>query len=330
LQDQPFYISGFDTSGVIANSSSLSILVKVAIYSRPEKSNAAVEALQTLFLKLEKEGVEAMVYEPFLKQIGKHCSIKTKNVFLHHNDIKGEVQFLFSIGGDGTFLETLTLVRDSKIPVLGINTGRLGFLSGISDARGIEFAVDAIINKKYSLEQRTLLQLDVKGKYFSDCPFALNEIAVQKTDYPSMITIHAFLNDKFLNSYWADGLIVATPTGSTAYSLSCGGPIVMPDLDNFVIAPIAPHNLNVRPIIISSDVIVTLIVEARFYRTSSFAGGRSKKFLVSLDSRSEIVSTSVKLKIKKANFTLSLVKLESHDFLSTLRNKLMWGADKRN
>lgn len=300
--------------------------MKVAICGRKEKSNASAEALSALLLKLKKEGIEAMVYEPFwkthehaIRQIHKGSKFKDEKVFHEHNDIKGKAEFLFSIGGDGSLLETLTLVKDSEIPVLGINTGRLGFLTGVSEMSGIEPAVDALVRKNYSLDKRTLLELFVKGKYFSGCPFALNEIAVQKTDYPSMITIHAFVNDKFLNSYWADGLIVSTPTGSTAYSLSCGGPIVMPDSDNLVITPIAPHNLNVRPVIISSSDTVTLMVE-----------GRSKKFLVSLDSRSQIVSPQVKLKIKKADFSLHLVKLQSHDFLSTLRNKLMWGADKRN
>ncbi|MEK6614680.1 MAG: hypothetical protein AABZ32_01000 [Bacteroidota bacterium] len=160
---------------------------------------------------------------------------------------------------------------------------------------------------------------DVKGKIFGDCKFALNEITVQKTDSSSMITIHASVNGKFLNSYWADGLIVATPTGSTAYSLSCGGPIVMPDSDNFVITPVAPHNLNVRPIIVSSQDVITLEVE-----------GRNPTFLLSLDSRSENIQSLKQLSIRKANFIIPLVKLENHDFLFTLRNKLSWGVDKRN
>jgi NAD+ kinase len=292
--------------------------MKVAVYGRDINSDSSAEATQTLFRKLEKAGVEVFIYEPFLKQIGIKLNLKTKRVFTKHTDIKGKVQFLFSIGGDGTLLETVTLVRDSGIPVIGINTGRLGFLSSISKEE-IETAVDSLLKKKYSLDKRTLLELDVKGKYFSECRYALNEIAVQKADSSSMITIHTSVNDKFLNSYWADGLIVATPTGSTAYSLSCGGPVVMPDSDNFVITPIAPHNLNVRPVIISSNDVVTLEIE-----------GRSPHFLISLDSHSEAVPYSVKVKIKKAKFSISLVKLQNHDFLSTLRNKLMWGVDKRN
>lgn len=290
--------------------------MKVAIYGRALSSGSSAEAFQTLFRKLEKAGTEIFVYEPFLKQIGK--KINAKNTFAKHHELKGKVKFLFSIGGDGTLLETVTLVRNLEIPIMGINTGRLGFLSSISKNE-IETAVDSVLKGKYSLDKRTLLQLDVKGKLFGDCKFALNEIAVQKTDSSSMITIHASVNGKFLNSYWADGLIVATPTGSTAYSLSCGGPIVMPDSDNFVITPVAPHNLNVRPVIISSNDVVALEIE-----------GRNTSFLLSLDSRAENIQSSGKLIIKKADFLLSLVKLDNHDFLTTLRNKLMWGVDKRN
>jgi NAD+ kinase len=292
--------------------------MKVAIYGRAYSSDSSAEAIQTLFKKLDKAGIDVIVYEPFLKQLGKKLKVNTKNVFNKHSDIKGKVQFLFSIGGDGTLLETVTLVRDSGIPVMGINTGRLGFLSSISKDE-IETAVDALLQKKYSLDKRTLLELEIKGNYFSECRFALNEIAVQKTDSSSMITIHASVNGNFLNTYWADGLIVATPTGSTAYSLSCGGPVVMPDSDNFVITPIAPHNLNVRPVIISSNDVVTLEIE-----------GRSPNYLVSIDSHSEALPSSVKINIKKAKFSVSLIKLKNHDFLSTLRGKLMWGVDKRN
>lgn len=300
--------------------------MKVAIYGRPFSTklpgnphslvDSTAEAMRILIKKLEKAGVEAIVYEPFLQHLGR--KVKVKNVFNSHEDIRGKVKFLFSIGGDGTFLETVTLVRDSEIPVVGINTGRLGFLSCISKDE-IEPAIDALLKGKCTLDKRTLLELKVKGKYFADCRYALNEITVQKTDSSSMITIHASVNDKFLNSYWADGLIVATPTGSTAYSLSCGGPIVMPDSDNFIITPIAPHNLNIRPVIVSSHDSITLEVE-----------GRSSNFMVSLDSRFESVKSPVKLTIKKADFLFSLVSLEKQDFLLKLRSKLNWGLDKRN
>ena len=290
----------------------------VAIYGRALSSDSSVEAMQLLLRKLEKAGIRSVIYQPFLEHIGKKVKANPKDVFVKHQDIRGKAEFLFSIGGDGTLLETVTFVRDSEIPVIGINTGRLGFLSSITkDEIGI--AVDSLLKKQYALDKRSLLELNVKGKYFPDCRFALNEIAVQKTDSSSMITIHASVNGKFLNSYWADGLIVATPTGSTAYSLSCGGPIVMPDSDNFVITPIAPHNLNVRPVIISSHDTVTLEIESRI-----------PNYLVSVDSHAETLPASVKLNIKKAEFSISLFKLKNHDFLSTLRGKLMWGLDKRN
>lgn len=292
--------------------------MKVAIYGRTFKGNASEKAVKTLVRKLENSGVETIFYKPFLKELGKNVKPDGVKTFTGHKEIKDKVDFLFSVGGDGTLLKTLSLVRDSGIPVMGINTGRLGFLSSIS-ADEIENAVDAVLKGKFDLDNRLLLEFDIDGNYFSDCRYALNEVAVQKTDSSSMITIHASVNGKFLNTYWSDGLIVATPTGSTAYSLSCGGPIVMPDSDNFVITPIATHNLNVRPVIISSNDVVTLVVESR-----------NPNYLVSLDSHSENISSSFKLKIKKAGFNMSLVKLHNHDFLSTLRNKLNWGVDKRN
>lgn len=290
--------------------------MKVAIYGRSIPSDSSAEALIRLLNRFQRSGIECVVYEPFLKQAGK--KIKVRSTFTQRTEIAGKVQFLFSIGGDGTLLETLTFVLNSEIPVLGINTGRLGFLSSVSKDE-IDTAVNAIISKKYSLDKRMVLHLDVEGKPFDECNYALNEVTVQKTDTPSMITIRASVNGKFLNSYWADGLIVATPTGSTAYSLSCGGPIVMPDSDNFIITPVAPHNLNVRPVIISSDDTVELEVESR-----------SPDFLLSLDSRAQTVQSPGKIKIRKANFLFSIVKLKGYDFLSTLRSKLMWGADKRN
>jgi len=292
--------------------------MKVAIYGRENGSGSSAEAIRTLLGKLSKAGADTFIYEPFLNQLGSKVKINPENVFNKHEDICEKVQFLFSIGGDGTLLETVTLIRDSGIPVIGINTGRLGFLSSISKDE-IESAVDCLLQGNYSLDKRTLLELDIDRDDFAACKFALNEITIQKTDSSSMITIHTYVNDRLLNTYWADGLIVATPTGSTAYSLSCGGPVVMPESDNFVITPIAPHNLNVRSVIISSADIVTLKIESR-----------SSHFLMSVDSYSESMSSSVGVKLKKANFSISLVKLQNHDFLSALRNKLLWGVDKRN
>jgi NAD+ kinase len=292
--------------------------MKVAICGRDISSESSAEAMYTLLRKLREVNAGIVVYEPFLKQFGNKLEANVESVFNNHQDIKGKVNFLFSVGGDGTLLETVTLVRDSGIPVMGINTGRLGFLSSISKDE-IEIAVDSLFSHNYSIDKRILLELDSCGNYSPACKFALNEIAVQKTDSASMITIRAYVNGMLLNTYWADGLIIATPTGSTAYSLSCGGPVVTPGSDSFVITPIAPHNLNIRPVIISSEDIVSLEIESR-----------SSHFHLSIDSHAETIPSSAKVKIKKASFTVSLVKLQNHDFLSTLRNKLMWGVDKRN
>lgn len=220
--------------------------MKVAIYGRTPISNVTAKAFQTLYENLTKAGVEILVFKPFLRDIEANQKLKLNAVqpFSGYSQLNKKVKFLFSLGGDGTLLETVKLIRNSDVPVIGINTGRLGFLSSISENE-ISYAVGALLNKKYSLDKRILIEFTIDGKKFGDCNYALNDVAILKTDSSSMITIHAYLNGKFLNSYWADGLVVATPTGSTAYSLSCGGPIVMPDSDSFIISPVAPHNLNV-------------------------------------------------------------------------------------
>lgn len=300
--------------------------MKAAIYSRPISSAASEDAIQSLFARLSKAGIEVFLYEPLLKNLSLKRKIKPGNVFSSHEDIRGKVKFLFSIGGDGTLLETITLVKDSGIPVMGINTGRLGFLSSISKDE-IAPALDAVLKGKFTLDKRSLISLESPKNVFKSFNCALNEVTIQKSYSSAMITIHASVNGKFLNTYWADGLIIATPTGSTAYSLSCGGPIVMPDSENFVITPVAPHNLNVRPMIISSSDVVTLEVESRHNLPEE---KKRPEFLLSLDARSEAVSSSSKLTFKKAKYQISLVKTENHDFLTALRSKLMWGADKRN
>lgn len=237
--------------------------------------------------------------------------------FSSYHDLSKDLDFLISIGGDGTFLESVTLVRDSGIPIVGFNSGRLGFLANISSA-DIDNAIDELLGKKYNLEQRSLIGLYCNECLFGDFNFALNEVTIQKTT-SSLITIHTYINDMFLNSYWTDGLIIATPTGSTAYSLSVGGPIVTPDSQNFIISPIAPHNLNVRPIIIPDSSTLKLKVE-----------GRTSNYTLTLDSRSAIIEIGMEITVKKSPFKINLIKLNSIDYFSTLRNKLMWGADKRN
>lgn len=225
---------------------------------------------------------------------------------------------MLSIGGDGTLLNTLELVRDSGIPVLGINTGRLGLLTDITRDQ-LNEAFTALETQKYQLDRRTLISLQSDILLFGNANFALNEFAIHKKDTSAMIVIHTYIDDEFVNSYWADGIIVATPSGSTAYSLSCGGPIIYPTTNAFVLTPVAPHNLNVRPVVIPDHCTISFEIS-----------GRSDNFLCSLDSRYETIDQHVKLTIKKANFTLNLVRLEETHFFSTIRKKLMWGQDSRN
>jgi NAD+ kinase len=215
-------------------------------------------------------------------------------------------------------LDSVCLVGENEIPILGVNTGRLGFLATVAK-ENIENSIGELISGSYSIESRSLLKLESDIPLFNGLNFGLNEFTIHKRDTSSMITVHTFINDLYLNSYWADGLIVATPTGSTGYSLSCGGPLITPGARNFVITPVSPHNLNVRPIIVSDDNEISFKIE-----------GRSEKFLISLDSRSTPIDASVKLKVKKAEFSAKLVKFASYSYFDTLRQKLNWGFDMRN
>jgi NAD+ kinase len=294
--------------------------MKIAIYGRSTNDNTS-EYIQQLFDILKEYKIEAVIYEPFYQFIKQKITIQlAENVktFNSHNDLDKTIDAMLTLGGDGTFLEILAFVRDSCIPVLGINTGRLGFLANVAKSE-IRMAIDALVNKKYSIEKRSLLSITKPSSIFGEVNYGLNELTVLKKDTSAMITIHAYINGDYLNSYFADGLIIATPTGSTAYSLSCGGPLVMPGSENFVITPIAPHNINVRPLVISDNKIITLKVE-----------GRSPNYLVTLDSRSEVLDTSIELTIQKANFYACLIKLENQNFFNTIRNKLLWGLDMRN
>ena len=225
---------------------------------------------------------------------------------------------LLSLGGDGTILQAVTLVRDSKVPILGINMGRLGFLASI-EKKLIPDAIYQLVNGSYEVEERSLLKLDSTENLFGEIPIALNDFTILKRDNSSMITIHTYINGDFLNSYWADGLIVASPTGSTGYSLSCGGPIIFPDSSSLVITPVAPHNLNVRPIIIPDHSVLTFEVE-----------GRSENFLCTLDSRKEIIHSRHQLAIRKCEYTVRLIQLQPVSFLKTIHTKLNWGLDQRN
>ena len=292
--------------------------MEVAVYGRKFTDNFA-PYIQKFFDKLDSIGIGVVIYEPFLDYLKPRINISSKvKPFTKNVEIINTAEFLFSVGGDGTFLDSTTFIRDSNIPIIGINTGRLGFLSGVS-INEIETALEDVFSGKFALDQRSLLKVETENNLFGTNNFALNELTVHKKDSSSMVTINAFIEGDFLNSYWADGLIVATPTGSTAYALSWGGPIILPGSNNFEITPIAPHNLNVRPIVIPDDKVLTLKIE-----------GRSQDFLVSLDSRSKTIDSSVELKISKNNFTINLARLHNENILGTIRNKLNWGLDQRN
>jgi NAD+ kinase len=292
--------------------------MKIAIYGR-EFNNSVLPFVQDVFDALEHFGIEILVYEEYYEFIKDKVKLPGNlTTFCNNIELCSDAEVLISLGGDGTLLDTLALVRNSGVPVIGINFGRLGFLASINKNE-IRNAIQALVNHEYSLDKRTLLNVESKHNLFGDENFALNDITIHRRDNTAMMIIHAYMNDEFINSYWADGLIIATPTGSTAYSLSCGGPIIFPSAQNFVITPIAPHNLNVRPVIIPDDVSLRFEVEAR-----------STKFLVSCDSRTATVDRSVKITINKAAFHVNLVRLNNESYLTTLRNKLLWGIDTRN
>ena len=293
--------------------------MKVAIYGKHFGESFA-PAIQFLFNHLVDAKIEVMIYHPFCKDLFGHVQLPASyQKFKTAEELCAEnPELVLSIGGDGTILDAVTMVRQTEIPILGINTGRLGFLSSIAREE-IAIAVQAIIRKSYTIEDRTLLSLSTEADLFGHNNFALNELTVLKKDSSSLITVHTFVDEQYLNSYWADGLIIATPTGSTAYSLSCGGPILVPDAGSFVITPISPHNLNVRPIVVRDESEIKVKIE-----------GRDERFLVALDSRTETVDPLCELRVRKAGFKVRLARLDSENFYITLRNKLMWGLDKRN
>ena len=292
--------------------------MKFAIYGR-SFNETFNDSIIKVFEILNNNNVEVIIYKTFLEFI-KSAGIKIKDYpkFLYSHEMTNDIDLFISIGGDGTFLETIPFIKDFDIPVLGINSGRLGFLADISRDE-IDVAFDNLFSKKYKIEERVLVELDSDNKLFTDFNYALNEFTIHKKDTSSMITIHTYVNDEYLNSYWCDGIIVSTPTGSTAYSLSVGGPIVLPNSENLIISPISPHNLTVRPIVLPDINKISFRVE-----------GRNESFLASMDYRSESFDSSLTLTVKKANFKVKILKLENQSFFSTLRNKLMWGLDKRN
>ena len=275
--------------------------------------------IQQIVNKLEAVGANIMVFAPYYYIIKSEIVFNSEvSIFNNHNDLRDKVDFLFSIGGDGTLLDTLTLVRDSGIPIIGINVGRLGFLSSISKNE-ICKAIDNIISGDYLIDKRSLLKIKEPKNLFGELNYGLNELSVSRRESASLMVIHVYVDDIFLNSYWADGIIVSTPTGSTAYSMSCGGPFITPGSKNFVITPIATHNLTVRPVVISDNCKIRIKAE-----------GRDKNFFVSLDSRFEKIDSSMEIEIEKCDFEVNLVQLENKDFFSAIREKLKWGLDVRN
>jgi NAD+ kinase len=292
--------------------------MRIAIYSRGIENNQ-LKDIQSLLSELKKYGAEPVFFQDFFNAF--YCAVKMEgeySTFSSSDDLDLSIDCMISLGGDGTLLDTVTLVKDTGIPVLGINYGRLGFLASIGKEE-LHAALAALVERKYVLDNRTLVHLDANIPLFGDIPYGLNEFSLHKKDTSPMIKIHTYLNGEFLNTYWADGLILATPTGSTGYSLSCGGPVVFPDSASFVITPVAPHNLNIRPIIVPDNTIVSFEVE-----------GRTDGFLCTLDSRREIVPKEIQLAVKKETFGINLIRLHENNFLQTLRNKLSWGLDKRN
>ena len=293
--------------------------MKVAIFGQYYQNDTR-PIIKDIFVFFNRNNVEMVIEENFLKILYEEKIVeKQYKTFSSHTDLDNSFAIVISIGGDGTILRAATYVRDSGIPILGVNAGRLGFLAKVQK-ESIESFLQIVLEKKYSITERTLLSMECLPTLAQmSVDFAMNEVAVSRKDTTSMITIETFLNGEYLNSYWADGLIIATPTGSTGYSLSCGGPILTPDVKALVITPIAPHNLNARPLVIPDDTEITLKVS-----------GREEQYLVSLDSRIASIDNDTVLTLRKTPFQINMVEIPEETFLKTLRNKLLWGEDKRN
>ena len=293
--------------------------MKVAIYSRGFDMDQR-QSLNALLLELHKHDVAICIFHDLLQKfdlcapVGKEAYIPFTSAY----DLPENIDCLISLGGDGTVLDSVTLVGDSNIPILGINYGRLGFLASISKDE-LSMMVDALMNRTYVIEKRALIHLDANIPVFGTTPYGLNEFVLHKRDTSPMIKIHTYLNGEFLNSYWADGIIVSTPTGSTGYNMSCNGPILFPDSASFVITPVAPHNLNVRSIVVPNTSVISFEIE-----------GRTEELICALDARKEIVPKTIELALKQELFSVSFIRLNENSYLTTLRTKLTWGLDKRN
>ena len=293
--------------------------MKVGIFGQTLSENTKIYA-RKLLDSLDKFKIDVIIEEKFYDILFDFKVTKERyETFSEELNSDNGIDLLFTLGGDGTILRVISFVKDTQIPIVGINTGRLGFMATISK-EDIEEKVKAISNGEFKIKERRLLELETSARV-DNMPynFALNEIAISRKETTSMVTVDAYLNGEYLNSYWGDGLIVATPTGSTGYSLSCGGPIIMPGSNNLVLTPIAPHNLYARPFVIPDDTEIELHIK-----------GRAENYLVSLDSRIVTVPHGIKLIIKRSNFVVKMVRFEEQRFLKTLRKKMLWGEDYRN
>jgi len=292
--------------------------MRIALYSRHVQLEE-IPFLEKFFRLLREKKIDWILYESFYDQLVTHFpSLKRSDVFSTSDQLNPGVDYLFSLGGDGTLLDTVAFVKNYHIPIMGINIGRLGFLANIGRTE-LEPALDALLSGSYVADKRTLISVESNLPTFGENNFALNEFTIAKKDNSSMITIHTYINGEFLNSYWADGLIISTPTGSTGYSLSCGGPIILPNAGNFVITPIATHNLNVRPVVVPDNSVISFEID-----------GRADSFFCTLDSRSVTIDKSYKLAVRKTDFSITLARLNDNNFLNTLATKLFWGKDVRN
>ena len=293
--------------------------MKIAVYGQTYKveDKKYLEELFAIFIKNE---IAIVIEKKYYSELKKHINIPNAKTFSSHQDLDNSFDFMFTVGGDGTILRAVTFIRNSNIPIVGINTGRLGFLATVQKDE-ISIAIELILKQQFVVKERSLLSVTTSPKIESlaSLNFALNEVSVSRKNTASMITIETYLDSEYLTSYWADGLIIATPTGSTGYSLSCGGPIITPQAKNFVITPIAPHNLNARPLVIPDETTVTFKVS-----------GREDKFFLSLDSRITTINSTTEVYIEKSNFNLKMVQINEETFIKTLRKKLLWGQDTRN
>lgn len=292
--------------------------MKIAVYGRNFNDPAVFPFIQQVFDNLDQHGVEVFIHWQLHAHLQGNINTTPYQILENDRQIKGLIDLFITLGGDGTMLDMVTLIRDSGVPIIGINFGRLGFLASINKNE-IKEAIAAVVDKKFSLDSRELLVLNSDQEIFGNNNFALNDITIHKRDDSAMITTHVFLDGEFLNSYWGDGIIISTSTGSTAYSLSCGGPIIFPQSNSMVLTPVSPHNLNVRPIVLPDTSTLSFEVESR-----------SSNYLVTCDSRTATIDKTIQFKVKKAGFQLNLIRLDNESYLATLRKKLLWGLDARN